>query len=195
LIVLSSEVKSSIYRVVIFALAIWLIQLLLAWVWDAFVVPKPKNVMDLKLVFLCQEIQDYLELVLLFVSGSFIAKKITNLKYWKIVLGLLGIIVLNYHFVYIYDAIDYYLIQDLNPKLEKKNLESMLSLISSTPSPPNYAPVQHLICWQLLIYSPWYGVFLFLFYGSVARVFWISGILFFYFRFKRQKELRTKEIE
>lgn len=154
--------------------------------------PEPKNADDLDRVFLEMNIQEYLRLALLFVSAIVIAKKITVLTYWKIALALVGIIVLNYHLAYSYEAIDYYLIKGLRPQPEKHDLKSLLTLISFEPTPPSYEPVNHLLNWQLLFDGPFakislIGIVHFLFYGSISRVLWISAIVYFFFRKRRQK--------
>lgn len=189
---MSSEFKSVLYRVIIISFAMLVIHLIVGWIFES-IYPQPKSVDDLDTVFLNIKVHDYLQIFLLFLSAVLIVQKISDLKYWKIALGVLGIIVLNYHLGYIYEALDYYLIKGLKPQPEKHDLKSLLTLVSFEPTPPRYEPISHLTNWQTLLYSGPTGklgfesIVNFLFYGSICRTLWISAIVFFFFRKRKQK--------
>lgn len=187
---MSSLFKSVLYRIIIISFTMLVINLIVGWIFDS-IYPKPKNMDDLDTVFLQIKIQDYLQIFLLFFSAVLIVKKIPDLNYWKIALGLLGIIVLNYHLAYIYEVVDYYLIKGLTPSPEKNDLKSLLTLFSFEPTPPHYEPINHLTNWHLFYTFSGEislgGFFYFVFYGSVSRVLWISAVVFFIQRKKKSK--------
>ncbi len=190
---MSSQLKSVLYRVIIISFAMLVINLIVGWIFDV-VYPKPNNHNDLDARFFVQiEIQDYLQIILLVLSALWIAKGIPNLKYWKIALALVGMIVLHYHLTYFYYLIDYYWIKGLTPKPEKQGLEMLRDLFSFEPRPPSYEPINHLLDWQLLLYGRTPGIsfeniLIFVYYGTVSRVLWVGAAVFFFLR-RKQKGL------
>lgn len=189
---MSSEFKSISFRVVILSVALLVVQLVLGWIFD-LIYPEPKSADDLDVIFLQIAIQDYVRIFLLFLSAILIAKKIPDLTYWKMVLALLALLVLNYHLIYMYESIHYYLIRGLGPEPEKADLKSLFALVSFEPRPPSYEPINHLTSWQLVFFGPTgslslFGVLSFLFHSSICRALWISALVYFYFRIRRQKD-------
>lgn len=190
--IMSPQSKSIAYRILFFAVALLVLELLVSWIFD-LIGPKPKSIDDLDRIIFRINVQNYLRLALLSLSAIVIAKKLSDLKYWRIALALIGIIVLNYHLVYLYNAIDYYWIKGLESQQGKQGLKSLLTLVSFEPTPPRYEPVNHLTDWQTLLYSDSIGgvsvmgMITFLFYGSICRVLWVSAIVYFFFRIRRKK--------
>ncbi|MDF3029290.1 MAG: hypothetical protein K0S23_3597 [Fluviicola sp.] len=189
---MSPQSKSIAYQILFFAGAILVLELLVSWIFD-LIGPEPKSIDDLDRIVFRISVQNYLRLALLFLSAIVIAKKMSDLKYWKVAFALIGIIVLNYHLVYLYNAIDYYWIKGLGPQQGKQDLKSLLTLVSFEPTPPRYEPVNHLTDWQTLLYSgsggglSVMGLITFLFYGSICRALWVSAIVYFLFRKRRQR--------
>lgn len=187
---MSSNNKKFLYRILILSFAMWAINFIAFRILDVFY-PWPESIAHEEDLSMRLTISGYLQLVLFFLAAFLVAKRIADLKYWKIALILLGIIVMGYHLSYIYQLIDYYLVRGLSSEPEKTDLKQILELVPSKPSPPRYAPFDDLTNWHLFHnfrgrISFW-GVIYFLFYGSVSRVAWISALVYFYFKKRKEK--------
>lgn len=183
-----SENKRLLYRILILSFVMWLINFIAFRILDA-IYPWPASIFNEEDLSMRIDISWYLQLVLYFLAAFFVAKRITEVKYWKIALALLGIIVLVYHIGYIYQVIDYYLIKGRTSDPEKNDLKHILTTVSFKP--PRYTPFDDLTNWHMFYNFRGElslgGVLYFLLYGSVSIVFWISGLVYLYFRRRRRK--------
>jgi|GEM_PF-6026825 len=122
---------------------------------------------------------------LLFWAAKRISAKLTKPVYWKIALATLGIMVLHYHLCYVYELIDYYIIND--PPMEPKGSEfekALFLLDGNLRLAPTYDPIfQFFHVFTDLQYSQLRRQYLFVFlsflFENLTMPLWISAVVFF----------------
>ncbi|WP_343634885.1 hypothetical protein [Fluviicola sp.] len=124
----------------------------------------------------------------------YVARRLNVFRYWKLAITAIGLVLVSYHLVYAYEAVDYYFIYQPPVKTQTSRIEEVLGLIgeSTTRIAPVYAPVEHLTGWQMIYGGPFgeiaFGRVVFvLFYGALTLPLWLSAIVYFLFLKRQQK--------
>ncbi len=108
-------------------------------------------------------------------------------------------LILNYHFHYLYELLDYYVIHPVSPKPTGNDMEKVMDWIYSAAQnpPPSYNPFYYLF--GALFYNVLYAMFgpsqsvlwafFFLITGNPTMPLWVSGVIFVYLRKRQQKKV------
>lgn len=135
---------------------------------------------------------DAIRIGLLVWALLYLTRKLDDFRYWKLAVAAGALVIVNYHLVYIYEAVDYYFIYKPPVKTHHSRIEEFLGLIEQdTRIAPAYAPFDHLTGWQMIYGGPFgeisFGRVIFvLFYGALTLPLWLSAIVYLLFR-KRKK--------
>lgn len=135
---------------------------------------------------------DAIRIGLLVWALIYLSQKLDDFRYWKLAVAAGVLVIVNYHLVYIYEAVDYYFIYKPPVKTHHSRIEEVLGLIDlNTRIAPVYAPFDHLTGWQMMYGGPFgevsFGRVIFvLFYGALTLPLWLSAIVYLLFRKKRK---------
>lgn len=123
-------------------------------------------------------------IAILFWSAWRISGKLEQVNYWKIAVATLAILFVYYHLVYVFNWIDYYLVEGHPFEEEKMGLKELLALFDrNTRSAPRYDLVFYFSkIFQDLRYVNQIGGYIMVFfeflYGHLTMPLWISAIAY-----------------
>lgn len=125
-----------------------------------------------------------------------VANQLPKLHYGFLLLSAFGMLIMSYHFHYLYELLDYYVIHPVSPQPTGNDMEKVMDWIYSTAQnpAPSYNPFYYLF--GASFYNILYALFgstqsilwafFFLITGNPAMPLWVSGVIFLYLKRKQK---------
>jgi hypothetical protein len=180
-------------NILMFGFLLAVLQILISAVFSSFF---PRRIDSFPIeggFFLSSVINQSLFIGLLFLGLMRTAKQFSKPGYWWLVLIALGMLLVNYHFYFLYDLLDYYIIHQPATKPSGDDMEKLMAWVYEVNEnpPPAYNPFNYLLGNFLI--NLYYAIFSFnlgwMFYFSITGIpivpLWVSGLALFFSRKKK----------